>query len=98
GEGGRSFWLKGVWDICDICVDLNRVKSEVWRNANGTSVQSTVGFRPLLGSCITSAVRGSGPVTYRFVTGGIFVFSVYCFTSASQRRSVDTILRLAGAA
>ncbi|MCD9559845.1 hypothetical protein HAX54_018169, partial [Datura stramonium] len=52
---------------------------------------------PLLGSRVTSAVRGSGSVTLRFVADGIFVCSVYCFASASQRRSADIILWLAGA-
>ncbi|MCE3050542.1 hypothetical protein HAX54_047484, partial [Datura stramonium] len=56
------------------------------------------GFRPLLGSRVTLAVRGSGLANRYFVAGGISVYSVYYFALASQRRSADTILWLAGAA
>ncbi|MCD9639597.1 hypothetical protein HAX54_024232, partial [Datura stramonium] len=69
-----------------------------WPNADGMLVQSTVGFRPFLGSRVTWAVRGLGPATHRFVSGGIFFCLVYYFASASQRQSADTIQRLVGAA
>ncbi|MCE3215527.1 hypothetical protein HAX54_002730, partial [Datura stramonium] len=55
------------------------------------------GFRPLICSCVTSAIYGSGPTTRHFVAGGWTVAPVYCYSSAGQRRSVDLILWLASA-
>ncbi|MCD7461071.1 hypothetical protein HAX54_045096, partial [Datura stramonium] len=69
----------------------------VWRNADGTLVQPPVGFRPLLGICVTLPVHGSELETRHFVSSGVFFGPVYCFALTSQRRSMDTIRRLAGA-
>ncbi|MCD7473104.1 hypothetical protein HAX54_014699 [Datura stramonium] len=67
------------------------------RKSGETPVQTPVGFRPLFGICVTSTVRGSEPVTHCLISGGVIVWPVYCFQSASQRRSAYTIRRLAGA-
>ncbi|MCE3216936.1 hypothetical protein HAX54_009514 [Datura stramonium] len=77
--------------------DIRLFVGRVRQNADGTPVQPPVGFRPLLGICVTSAVCRSEPSTHRLVADGIVVFLVYCFASAIQQRSADTIQQLAGA-
>ncbi|MCD9642736.1 hypothetical protein HAX54_029678, partial [Datura stramonium] len=46
--------------------------------------------RPLLGSRVASAVCGSVSVTHHLVASRILIYSVFCFTSASQRRFADS--------
>ncbi|MCE3052418.1 hypothetical protein HAX54_052572, partial [Datura stramonium] len=59
-------------------------------------VQPPVGFRPL-GIRITSVVHRLESALLRFVAGGSVLNPAYYFTSMSQRRSTDIILRLIGA-
>ncbi|MCD9638423.1 hypothetical protein HAX54_022385, partial [Datura stramonium] len=51
------------------------------RNANGTPIQSVVSSRPLFGSRIASAVRGSILMTHRPITDRLLAYSVFCCTS-----------------
>ncbi|MCE0480701.1 hypothetical protein HAX54_037752, partial [Datura stramonium] len=67
-----------------------RFTSRVRRNIDGMPVQSVVGFRPLLGSRVASAVHGSILATHRLVFGKLLVRSIFCCASTSQRRFVDS--------
>ncbi|MCE2055680.1 hypothetical protein HAX54_043177, partial [Datura stramonium] len=75
--GDRSVWMKWVWD-------------RFWQNVDETSVQSIVGFRPLIGSRVASVVRRSVPATLHLVSGRLFLCFVFYCASASQRWSVDS--------
>ncbi|MCE3050867.1 hypothetical protein HAX54_048322, partial [Datura stramonium] len=70
--------------------DIQRFAGGVQRNAYGMLVQVIVGFRPLSGSRVASAVHGSVLVTRRLVFGSPWVYSVFCLTSTSHRRIADS--------
>ncbi|MCE3051331.1 hypothetical protein HAX54_049477, partial [Datura stramonium] len=85
-----------VWYDVSKCVRNGSI--EIHGNSLGMTTIGYSSVSPLIPSCITSAVCGSGPVTRRFVTDGRPSALVYYFPLASQRRTTDTTLRLAGAA
>ncbi|MCD7448440.1 hypothetical protein HAX54_042237, partial [Datura stramonium] len=62
----------------------------VRRNADGTSIQFVVGFRPLLLSHVASEIRGSVSVTRGLVASRKLIYSFFCCTSTSQRRFADS--------
>ncbi|MCD9640745.1 hypothetical protein HAX54_026273, partial [Datura stramonium] len=77
--------------------DIRLFAGRVRCNADGMSIQTPVGFRPLLGIRITLAVCGSELTTRCLVAGGVSFCPTYYFALVSQQRSADNIWRLAGA-